>query len=111
MTSAETLAKIEQACTELLHNGEPVTFTTVASLAGISRNTLYRDSTLARWSKSTEHVATILEPCLGLLLRSAISARLSKHWPNGCGTTKSSFAASNISLAAKRAVDEPSPQQ
>jgi hypothetical protein len=46
MTSAQTLAKIERTCGELLQRGEPVTFTTVASLAGISRNTLYRDSTL-----------------------------------------------------------------
>jgi hypothetical protein len=46
MTSKETLAKIEQTCVDLLHRGEPVTFTTVASLAGISRTTLYRDPTL-----------------------------------------------------------------
>jgi hypothetical protein len=46
MTAPETLAKVEQTCAELVHRREPVTFTTVASLAGISRNTLYRDSTL-----------------------------------------------------------------
>lgn len=46
MTAPETLAKIEQTCADLLQEGEPVTFTTVASAAGISRTTLYRDSTL-----------------------------------------------------------------
>jgi hypothetical protein len=42
----ETLAKVERTCTELLQRGEPVTFTTVAATAGISRTSLYRDPTL-----------------------------------------------------------------
>ena len=46
MTAPETLAKVEQTCAELLRDGEPVTFTTVASAAGLSRTTLYRDPTL-----------------------------------------------------------------
>jgi hypothetical protein len=46
MTSMETLAKIERTCTDLLQRGEPVTFTSVAASAGISRTTLYRDQTL-----------------------------------------------------------------
>ena len=46
MTAPETLARIEQTCAELLKDGEPVTFTTVATAAGISRTTLYRDQTL-----------------------------------------------------------------
>jgi Family of unknown function (DUF6262) len=46
MTSPETLAKVEQTCAVLRQDGEPVTFTTVASAAGISRTTLYRDPTL-----------------------------------------------------------------
>ena len=46
MTSPETLAKVEQTCADLLQEGEPVTFTTVASAAGVSRTTLYRDPTL-----------------------------------------------------------------
>ena len=46
MTAPETLAKVEQTCADLLQEGEPVTFTTVASAAGISRTTLYRDPTL-----------------------------------------------------------------
>src|ERR1700728_960407 len=46
MTAPETLAKVEQTCAELLRDGEPVTFTTVASAAGLSRTTLYWDPTL-----------------------------------------------------------------
>src|SRR5665213_873592 len=46
MTAPETLARIEQTCAGLLKEGEPVTFTTVAAAAGISRTTLYRDQTL-----------------------------------------------------------------
>ena len=46
MTAPETLAKIEQACADLRQDGEPVTFTTVASAVGISRTTPYRDRTL-----------------------------------------------------------------
>ena len=42
----QTLAKIEKTCNELLERGEPVTFTTVAATAGISRTSLYRDQTL-----------------------------------------------------------------
>lgn len=46
MTSPETLARVEQACAELLRASEPVSFTTVAARAGISRTTLYRDESL-----------------------------------------------------------------
>jgi xanthine/CO dehydrogenase XdhC/CoxF family maturation factor len=46
MTAPETLARIERTCAELLQEGEPVTFTTVAPVAGISRTTLYRDQAL-----------------------------------------------------------------
>jgi AcrR family transcriptional regulator len=46
MTSTQTLDRIERACTELLRHGQPVTFTTVAERAGISRTSLYRDENL-----------------------------------------------------------------
>jgi hypothetical protein len=46
MTSAETLAKVERACADLLRKGDEVSFTTVAALSGISRTSLYRDPTL-----------------------------------------------------------------
>jgi hypothetical protein len=46
MTSPDTLAHVEQACTQLLRDHQPVTFTTVAERAGVSRTTLYRDPSL-----------------------------------------------------------------
>jgi hypothetical protein len=46
MTSPETLARIEQACAQLLRDAQPVTFTTVAARTGFSRSTLYRDESL-----------------------------------------------------------------
>lgn len=46
MTSPDTLARVEQACTLLLHDGQPFTFTAMASQAGISRTSLYRDPNL-----------------------------------------------------------------
>jgi len=46
MTSPDTLARVERACTQLLRDGQPVTFTTVAQQAGVSRTTLYRDDSL-----------------------------------------------------------------
>lgn len=40
------LALIETICRELADAGQPVTFTTIAQRAGISRTTLYRDPEL-----------------------------------------------------------------
>jgi hypothetical protein len=60
MTAPETLAKIEQACVDLLRKGDPVTFTTVAAAAGVSRTTLYRDPTLRMVVE--EHRSHIRDP-------------------------------------------------
>jgi Family of unknown function (DUF6262) len=46
VTAPGTLARVERACTELLTDSLPVTFTAVATKAGISRATLYRDESL-----------------------------------------------------------------
>jgi hypothetical protein len=46
MTSPGTLARIEQVCAQLRQEGQPVTFTAVASRAQLSRTSLYRDDTL-----------------------------------------------------------------
>ncbi|MDA8062753.1 MAG: DUF6262 family protein [Actinomycetota bacterium] len=46
MTSPDTLIRVEQACARLLHEGQPFTFTAVATRAGISRTSLYRDRNL-----------------------------------------------------------------
>jgi hypothetical protein len=46
MTSPDTLARVETACFELVRDAQPVSFTTVAARAGISRTSLYRDDSL-----------------------------------------------------------------
>ena len=37
------LDRVEHACTELAHAGQPVTFTAVAARTGLARATLYRN--------------------------------------------------------------------
>lgn len=46
MTAPGTLVKVERACAELLAASQPVTFAAVATRAGVSRATLYRDESL-----------------------------------------------------------------
>jgi hypothetical protein len=46
VTSPDTLARVERACTELVRDADPVSFTNVAERAQISRTTLYRDESL-----------------------------------------------------------------
>jgi Family of unknown function (DUF6262) len=44
--SEQTRQRVERACTELVADGEPITFTAVAARAGVGRATLYRNPTL-----------------------------------------------------------------
>ena len=46
MTAESALIRVERVCTELTTSGQPITFTTVAQQAQISRATLYRDPKL-----------------------------------------------------------------
>ena len=46
MTDTSTLNRVERACAQLHHDGQPVTFTAVAARTGLGRTTLYRDPTL-----------------------------------------------------------------
>jgi hypothetical protein len=46
MSRADLTSRAEQACADLAAAGQPVTFTGVASRAGIGRATLYRDPAL-----------------------------------------------------------------
>ena len=46
MTAPDTLARVEHACVALRRDAKPVTFTSVAAQAGISRTSLYRDPAL-----------------------------------------------------------------
>jgi hypothetical protein len=40
------LRRVEQACTDFIVRGEPVTFTAVAAATGLGRSTLYRNQRL-----------------------------------------------------------------
>jgi hypothetical protein len=46
MTSTDLAARVEHACTALLADHQPVTFTQVAARSGLGRTTLYRNPTL-----------------------------------------------------------------
>ena len=46
MTSTHTINTVERACTDLAHDGRPVTFTAIATATGLSRSTLYRNPAL-----------------------------------------------------------------
>jgi hypothetical protein len=46
MTNTSTLNRVERACAQLHHEGQPVTFTAVATRTGLGRSTLYRDPTI-----------------------------------------------------------------
>jgi DNA-binding IclR family transcriptional regulator len=46
MTSSHTLNAVERACTDLARDGQPVTFTAIATATGLSRSTLYRNTAL-----------------------------------------------------------------
>lgn len=46
MARNDPLTAVERACADLLSAGQPVTFTNVARLSGISRPALYRNASL-----------------------------------------------------------------
>jgi DNA-binding IclR family transcriptional regulator len=46
MNTSHTLTAVERACTNLARNGQPVTFTAIATATGLSRSTLYRNTAL-----------------------------------------------------------------
>jgi len=46
VTSPNTLARVEHACSALHRDATPITFVSVALLVGVSRTSLYRDPSL-----------------------------------------------------------------
>lgn len=58
MTTTSTLHRVERACTDLHHAGQPITFTAVAARAGLSRTTLYRNPTLRALINQHRHDST-----------------------------------------------------
>jgi hypothetical protein len=87
MTSTNTLNRVERACAQLQHDGQPVTFTAVAAATGLGRSTLYRDPTLRAVIDQHRHRAASNGTLTGLTdeiatLRTAVEAiadRVRKH--------------------------------
>ncbi len=62
MTST-VLNKVERACTDLVSDGQRITFAAVAARTGLARSTLYRNQTLralVEHHRRTEHHDTII---------------------------------------------------
>jgi ubiquinone biosynthesis protein UbiJ len=87
MTSPDVLARVERVCAELLRDAQPVTFTTVAARAAISRTTLYRDQSLRAVIEEHRHRSHDPRSLSGILaevahLRTAVEAlaeRVRRH--------------------------------
>src|ERR1019366_1081420 len=74
------VARAEQACTQLAASGQPVTFTAVATRAGIGRATLYRDPGLRAVIEEHRHRAASASTLTGLAAAiAAVAARVRHH--------------------------------
>jgi hypothetical protein len=77
--NADTIAKVEQACADLIAGQQPVTFTEVAARTGLSRTTLYRNPSLRALVQEHRHRAAQPGTLTGLAedvaaLRTAVEA-------------------------------------
>jgi Family of unknown function (DUF6262) len=87
MTSPAATDRAEEACSQLAAAGQPVTFTAVASRAGISRASLYRNPALRALIDEHRHHAAQANTLTGLAddiaaLRTALEAvadRVRRH--------------------------------
>ena len=87
MTSANILNRVERACAQLRQDGQPVTFTAVATATGVGRTTLYRNPDLRAVVDQHRHQAPTSGTLTGLTdeiatLRIAVEAiadRVRKH--------------------------------
>lgn len=57
MSPTPTVNAVERACIDLARDGRPVTFTAVATATGLSRSTLYRNTTLRAIVEHHQHTA------------------------------------------------------
>ncbi|MCC6498559.1 MAG: hypothetical protein IT193_20130 [Propionibacteriaceae bacterium] len=55
MNTSHTLNAVERACTDLVRDGRPVTFTAIATATGLSRSTLYRNTALRALVEHHQH--------------------------------------------------------
>ncbi|MGP4103332.1 hypothetical protein [Nonomuraea sp. KM90] len=87
MTSSDTLHRVEKACAQLHHDGQPVTFIAVANLTGLGRTTLYRSPSLRAVIEENRRRAATNGTLTGLLeeIRNlhtaleAVAARVRRH--------------------------------
>jgi hypothetical protein len=87
MTNANILNRVERACAQLRQDGQPVTFTAVATATGVGRTTLYRNPDLRAVVDQHRHQAATSGTLTGLTdeiatLRIAVEAiadRVRKH--------------------------------
>jgi hypothetical protein len=87
MTNANILNRVERACAQLRQDGQPVTFTAVATATGVGRTTLYRNPDLRAVIDQHRHQAATSGTLTGLTdeiatLRIAVEAiadRVRKH--------------------------------
>jgi hypothetical protein len=79
MTSTTALNRVERACAQLHRDGQPVTFTAVATHSGLGRTTLYRNPTLRAVINDHRHRTSSIGTLTGLTddiatLRTALDA-------------------------------------
>ena len=87
MTSANILNRVERACAQLRQDGQPVTFTAVATATGVGRTTLYRNPDLRAVVDQHRHQAATTGTLSGLtdeiatvrIAVEAIADRVRKH--------------------------------
>lgn len=87
MTAPDALARVEGACAQLHKAGQPVTFTSVATQAAISRTSLYGDPALRAVIEEHRHRSRDPRSLSGVLaelahLRDAVRAlaeRVRRH--------------------------------
>jgi nicotinamidase-related amidase len=83
MTSTDTIGRVEQACTELLADHQPVTFTQIAARSGLGRTTLYRNPSVRALIEEHRQRSTSAATLTGLAtdiaaLRTALEAIASR---------------------------------
>lgn len=84
---SNAVTRVEQACADLREDGQPITYTAVASRSGLGRTTLYRNPTLRAVVEEHRHHSNGARTLTGLAadiaaLRTAleeIAARVRRH--------------------------------
>ncbi len=122
-SAADALARVERACSALRQDSKPITFVSIALLAGVSRTSLYRDPSLRAGidglpteGRSAARASIVIRPCersltntvphrlipapsAGSPEKSATYAPPLKFSPTGSVTTRSNFVNSKKSPA------------